>query len=81
MNSNARIAVLMALAGTLMAAPAALAATGHAAHVKTKPAVKKVQAKPAAKKIIYQCPMDPEVTSDKPGDCPKCGMHLEKKTT
>lgn len=26
---------------------------------------------------LYQCPMHPEVTSDKPGTCPKCGMHLE----
>ena len=28
---------------------------------------------------IYQCPMDTEVTSDKPGTCPKCGMDLELK--
>jgi len=28
----------------------------------------------------YTCSMHPEVVSDKPGDCPKCGMHLEKKT-
>ena len=27
----------------------------------------------------YQCPMHPEVTSDKPGKCPKCGMALVKK--
>ena len=28
---------------------------------------------------IYTCPMHPEVQSDKPGKCPKCGMNLEKK--
>jgi Cu+-exporting ATPase len=25
----------------------------------------------------YVCPMHPEITSDQPGDCPKCGMALE----
>ncbi|UOQ50734.1 heavy metal-binding domain-containing protein [Hymenobacter cellulosivorans] len=25
----------------------------------------------------YSCPMHPEVISDKPGSCPKCGMNLE----
>lgn len=35
------------------------------------------QAKSAA--TIYTCPMHPEVTSDKPGTCPKCGMALVKK--
>jgi P-type Cu+ transporter len=27
----------------------------------------------------YICPMDPEVISDRPGPCPKCGMALEPK--
>jgi membrane fusion protein, copper/silver efflux system len=36
----------------------------------------------AAAKVIYHCPMHPDYTSDKPGDCPICGMRLvpiEKK--
>jgi multidrug efflux pump subunit AcrA (membrane-fusion protein) len=36
-------------------------------------------AKPA--KVVYTCPMHPEVTSDKPGKCPKCGMDLVPKKT
>ncbi|NOZ75049.1 MAG: heavy metal translocating P-type ATPase [FCB group bacterium] len=28
----------------------------------------------------YVCPMHPDVVSDKPGSCPKCGMALEPKT-
>ncbi|MEO7265088.1 MAG: heavy metal-binding domain-containing protein [Ferruginibacter sp.] len=27
----------------------------------------------------YTCPMHPEVKSDKPGKCPKCGMGLVKQ--
>lgn len=38
------------------------------------PAVKKDTVQPAK----YTCPMHPEVTSDKPGKCPKCGMDLVK---
>jgi Cu+-exporting ATPase len=31
----------------------------------------------AVKAAAYTCPMHPEVHSDHPGDCPKCGMALE----
>jgi len=29
------------------------------------------------KGMLYTCPMHPEIVSDHPGDCPKCGMALE----
>lgn len=31
-------------------------------------------------KIVYTCPMHPNVQKDKPANCPICGMTLEKKT-
>jgi hypothetical protein len=27
----------------------------------------------------YTCPMHPEVQTDQPGNCPKCGMKLVEK--
>jgi len=33
--------------------------------------------RPMPKGTQYTCPMHPEVISDHPGDCPKCGMALE----
>jgi len=32
---------------------------------------------PAA--AVYYCPMDPEIVSDKPAKCSKCGMDLIEK--
>src|SRR5207237_6136839 len=29
---------------------------------------------PTTQKVVYTCSMHPEVLSDKPGKCPKCGM-------
>jgi Cu+-exporting ATPase len=40
-----------------------------------RPSPKPQTSAPAGTK--YVCPMDPEVISDKPGACPKCGMALE----
>ncbi len=48
-----------------------------------KPAQKKTTStvsNKALQKIIYTCPMHPEVQMSKPGNCPKCGMTLVKKT-
>lgn len=32
-----------------------------------------------SKKVMYTCPMHPEVLQSKPGKCPKCGMTLVQK--
>ncbi|MEY2574499.1 MAG: P-type Cu+ transporter, partial [Verrucomicrobiota bacterium] len=34
----------------------------------------------AAPGSLYTCPMHPEIERDAPGDCPICGMALERKT-
>jgi len=34
-----------------------------------------------SKNTIYTCPMHPQVRSDKPGNCPICGMKLMKRET
>jgi Cu+-exporting ATPase len=31
-------------------------------------------------KVIYTCPMHPQIQQDRPGNCPICGMTLEPKT-
>ncbi len=48
----------------------------HEGHTKTE---KRSTPSPSSK-VIYTCPMHPEVKSGKPGKCPKCGMSLVKKT-
>jgi hypothetical protein len=40
---------------------------------------KKTKSKKHTMAMTYVCPMHSEVTSDKPGKCPKCGMDLVEK--
>lgn len=47
-------------------------------HKSTKKTTK-MKAKTQTVAMVYTCPMHPEVTSDKPGKCPKCGMDLVEK--
>ncbi|HEY3661578.1 MAG TPA: heavy metal-binding domain-containing protein [Chthoniobacterales bacterium] len=35
---------------------------------------------PVSSAAYYTCPMHPEIHESKPGQCPKCGMTLVKKT-
>lgn len=62
--------VLIALTGLL-----AVAACNTTAK---KDAAKTEAAKPKGK---YYCTMNPEITSDKPGTCSKCGMELVERDT
>ncbi len=47
----------------------------------TKPVSDTAKMKKAKMPVQYTCTMHPEVISNKPGKCPKCGMTLVKKTT
>jgi len=39
------------------------------------------QSSAAGRPMVYSCPMHPDVRSDKPGTCFKCGMTLVGTTT
>jgi hypothetical protein len=64
-------------ASSVSEAAKAAQAGGHEGH--GTGSITPVPATRDAGSAIYTCPMHPEVTSDKPGNCPKCGMTLVKK--
>lgn len=70
MKKLAFVAFAMLFSGISLFAQTPAKATKQAT-VKTK--------KTVAPKVQYTCTMHPEVLSDKPGKCPKCGMTLVKK--
>ncbi|MEM5867917.1 MAG: heavy metal-binding domain-containing protein [Candidatus Aenigmatarchaeota archaeon] len=39
----------------------------------------KIETKESFYVTVYTCPMHPEIQQEKPSNCPKCGMKLEKK--
>jgi len=61
--------------------PASFIDPAHSASVqssaKTTASTTGTEATSKSAKPVYTCPMDPEVRSEKPGPCPKCGMALE----
>ena len=48
----------------------------HAHHGHDHGSSTKVDASPEPGTLVFSCPHHPEVQSDKPGKCPKCGMDL-----
>lgn len=58
---------------TPVAAPQEHDHSGHTGHLEHQAPSQKDSAD------SYTCPMHPEIVSDKPGRCPRCGMNLEKK--
>jgi len=66
---------LMLMAVAILFSTATVFASHSTTAVSDTTKTKKV--KPA--KVQYTCTMHPEVLSDKPGKCSKCGMTLVKK--
>ena len=50
----------------------------HMDSTKVEKPTSQKQHKDAAKIVQYTCPMHPEIITNKPGKCPKCGMTLVK---
>lgn len=75
-----RFAVLLCVLAACSAGPAPVARSADDPSNPNAPESVDAPAAPAAAPdaghVVYTCPMHPEVTSDHPGHCPKCGMTL-----
>ena len=53
------------------------AAIFFAGYVARRPATPAASSSSVAQAASYTCPMHPQIKTDRPGDCPLCGMRLE----
>src|SRR5438876_1702102 len=51
----------------------------HAARLVREAPEASASHKSQGRAVAYTCPMHPDVTSDRPGKCPECGMALERR--
>ena len=79
MRTNLFFLTLTASAALLLSSCGNNAAKTETATTTTAPADSSATAPQGIAAANYTCPMHPEVHSDKPGKCPKCGMDLVKK--
>lgn len=64
---------ILPLAGLALVVIGLAACSGNASNKTAADSITRTAA------VIYTCKMHPEVISNKPGKCPKCGMDLIKK--
>lgn len=74
------LTVILAMAGTgCMFSKTCMKMDMSGMDKQESPAAQGVTGTAAVKGIEYTCAMHPEIISDKPGKCPKCGMNLVEK--
>ncbi|WP_210521882.1 heavy metal-binding domain-containing protein [Hymenobacter terricola] len=79
MRANLFFLTLTASATLLLSSCDNKAAQTETATTTTAPADSSATATTGTAATYYTCEMHPEVHSDQPGKCPKCGMTLVKK--
>lgn len=69
---NNSIITRLIFCALLICAPLSLVGVGQTAQAQRR--------KTTTQAVAYVCPMHPEVTSKRPGRCPKCGMNLKAES-